>query len=237
MRLLTKFTIFFVILLMLIPLETYAVEKTVTNQNTTKEKLVGKLPEANVKLYATEKDGELTNFKLQIGRNTLSFPKWMNVSNETYYPQLYYSDINDDRKKEIIIVLTTGYGSEVKIQEVHVFNKNNNEFFEEKYVDNPISIINKIVKTKLTKSEAIITVGNKTTKINIKKLGIEPTHIFPNISFGSILKFEVINNKLNAVVGATISPSGGYLGDIYITYTFKDNMYQAEQIRFVSAVN
>jgi hypothetical protein len=164
----------------------------------------------------------------------------MNVSNQTYYPKLDYSDINGDGKKEIIIVLTTGYGSETIMQEVHVFHKvkeNGGKSIQEVLVDNPMAIINKNVKTNLTKSEALIKVGNKITKIDIKKLGIVPAHIFPAIALESVLKFEVINNKLNAFIGATISPSGGYLGDIRITYAFKDNMYQAEQIRFVSAQN
>ncbi|UNT71719.1 hypothetical protein IQ781_27480 (plasmid) [Bacillus sp. N447-1] len=216
--------------------------KTVTAsiQSTVEEKIVGRIPEAGAILYATEKEGELTNFKLQVDGRIIFFPKWMHVSNQTYYPQLYYSDINHDGKKEISIVLTTGCGSEVIIQEVHVFNiiKNKHgELFKEIPVDNSISIINKNVQTKLTKSEAIIKIGNDITKINIKKLGIEPAHIFSNIAFGSILKFKVVNNKLNAIVGATVAPSGGYLGDIYITYTFKDNEYKIGQINFISSRN
>ncbi|HDR8111909.1 TPA: hypothetical protein QCY85_005131 [Bacillus cereus] len=209
-------------------------------QHTEEEKIVGSIPEASTILYATEKEGELANFKLQLNGHILSFPKWMNVSNQTYYPQLYYSDINDDEKKEIIIVLTTGYGSEVIIQNVHVFNKTKNqvgESFKEIPVDNPISIINNSVKTTLNKSEAIIKIRNDINKINIKKLGIDPTHIFSNIAFGSVFKFEVTKNKLNAIVGATIAPSGGYLGDIYITYTFKDNGYKIDHITFISSNN
>ena len=213
---------------------------TISIQNLVGEKIVGGIPEAGAILYATEKEGELTNFKFQVDGSILSFPKWMSVSNQTYYPQLYYSDINDDGQKEISIVLTTGYGSDVIIQEVHVFNKVKNKYgesFKEIPVDHPISIINKNVQTKLTKSEAIIKIGNDITKVNIEKLGIDPTHIFFNIAFGSVLRFEVLNNKLNAIVGATIGPSGGYLGDIYITYTFKDNGYKIGQIRFISSRN
>ena len=222
---------------MLFPLKTYAVEnknyEIAINQNTVVQKIVGSIQGEDITLYATEKEGELTDFKLKAKGYTYSFPRWINVSNETYYPQLLFNDIDNDGVKELIIVLTTDTGSEVAIQQVHVFNiENNGEVFEEILVDNPLAIINKNVKTKLTKSQATISIGNRVTKINIEKLGIVPSHMFPNVAFGSILKFEVINNTLTAKVAATISPSGGYLGDIVITYILKDNMFQAENISF-----
>jgi hypothetical protein len=43
---------------------------------------------------------------------------------------------------------------------------------------------------------------------------------FSNIAFGTVIKYKVINNKLVAIVGATISPSGVYIGEIYVTYNF-----------------
>jgi hypothetical protein len=240
MRISGKILVPLLILLTIIPLETIATPyfNPVVNPNTgtEKEKLVGSLPDAKIKLYANEEDGKLTNFKLTIDKSVLSFPDWINVSNETYYPELYYSDINQDNKQELIIVLTTDYGSEVVLQKVHVFNKvktDTKEKFVEKSVEDPMSIIKKNVKTKLTLSEAIIKVGDDPTKINIKKYGIEPTHLFSDIALGSVIKYKIVNNKLQALVGASISPSGGYIGDLYITYNFKDNMYQAEQIKFV----
>ncbi len=219
-----KKMVIFSLLILLVPMETKA---------NTEEKVVGQLPEANLTLFATEKEGDLTNFKLKVEGETYFFPRWMNVSNPTYYPELYYSDINNDLKKEIIIVLTTGTGSGIVIQEVHVFHIEKNGDLLEILVDNPMSIINKNVKTKLSRSEAIVSIGSEITKINVEELGIDPSHIFDNVALGSIFKFKVINNKLVAIVGAAIAPTGGGLGEIHITYTFKDNMYQAEQIKFI----
>lgn len=200
------------------------------------EKVVGQLPEADLTLYATEKEGNLTDFKMKVKGYTYNFSRWVNVANPTYYPALYYNDTDNDGNNEITIVLTTGTGSDVILQEVHVFNvENDGEKFNEILVDNPMAIINKNVKSKMTNSEAIINIsGGKTTEINIKELGIDPTHLFPSLNFGSKLKYKVVNNKLMAMVGVSIAPSPlGYLGEIHISYTFKNNMYQAEQINFV----
>ncbi|MEK4671327.1 hypothetical protein [Niallia sp. FSL R7-0271] len=242
MRLFTKFTLFFSILLMLIliPLETYAAEKgfykIVTNENTKEEILVGSLPEANVKLYATERTGLLENFRLHLSSGDKYLPFWFNVSNRSYWPSLFYKDINQDGKKELIFVLTTGYGNDTVKQNVHVFHEIKTDLgnaYEETLVDNPMAIILKNVKTNLTKSEAIITLGNKKTVIKIDELGVDPKHLFPDIAIGNITEFEILDNKLTANMGASVSPAGGYLGDFHITYTFKDKMYQVEKIEFI----
>ncbi|MFB5087003.1 hypothetical protein PGC35_07240 [Psychrobacillus sp. PGGUH221] len=199
----------------------------------TAEKVVGNLPEAELTLYATEKEGDLTNFKLTVKRQTYFFPRWLNSPNVTYYPKVYYSDINDDGRKEIVIVLTTDTGTGVIIQEPHVFHVDDNGDLSEKLVDNPMAIINKNVKTKLSSSKAIVSIGKENNKINIKQLDIVPSHIFKNVAIGSTLRFEVIDNKLVAKVGLTIAPAGGSIGEIHITYMFKDNMYQAKQINLI----
>lgn len=222
-RILKKLAIL-TLIIFIVPMETKA----------TAEKAVGNLPEANLTLYATEKEGDLTNFKLTVKGETYFFPRWVNSPNITYYPKLYYSDINNDGRKEIVIVLTTDTGTGVIIQEPHVFHVDNNGDLLEKLVDNPMAIINKNVKTKLSSSKAIVSIGKEKNKINIKELNIVPSHIFENVAIGSTLRFEVIDNKLVAKVGLTISPAGGSIGEIHITYTFKDNMYQAKQISFIT---
>ena len=222
-RILKKLAIFTLIIL-LVPMGTKA---------STAEKVVGNLPEAELTLYATEKEGDLTNFKLTVKGETYFFPRWLNSPNITYYPKLYYSDTYNDGRKEIVIVLTTDTGTGVIIQEPHVFHVDNNGDLLEKLVDNPMAIINKNVKTKLSSSKAIVSIGNEKNKINIKELNIVPSHLFENVAIGSTLRFEVIENKLVAKVGLTIAPAGGSIGEIHIIYTFKDNMYQAKQINFI----
>ncbi|MDU1844948.1 MAG: hypothetical protein E6778_05340 [Niallia nealsonii] len=240
MRLLTKFTVLFVILFMLIPLETYAVEKRiskiVTNQHKTEEILVESLPEAGINLYATEREGMLENFRLHLLSGDKYLPFWFNVSNQTYWPNTFYKDINQDGKKELIFVLTTGYGNDIVKQNVHVFHQiktNLGNSYKEILVDNPMAIILKNVKTKLTKTEAIINIGTKKTVLKIDKIGINSKDLFPDISISNISKIEILDNKLTAIIGATISPAGGYVGDFRITYTFKDKMYQLEKIKFI----
>ncbi|MDC3416238.1 hypothetical protein [Aquibacillus salsiterrae] len=96
----------------------------------------------------------------------------MNVNNPTYYPELSFSDINRDENEEIIVILTTGSGSGVLIQEVHVFHRDGGGQIKEIRVEDPVTIAKKNVATELTKSEAVITVEEVVQKVTNYKLRI-----------------------------------------------------------------
>jgi hypothetical protein len=153
---------------------------------------------------------------------------WMNVSNPTYAPEIHYGDINGDKKKELIIILTKGYGTGVLEQEVAVFLVKGQQL-REVLVDNPMAIVNKNIKSSLTKNKAVITIGQKSYQIDVKKLNLLPD----TINFGSIIKYEVRDHKLNAVLYPQLSPSA-FSGSIIIEYEYRDHMYQDRSIYFVS---
>lgn len=203
------------------------------------KKVISKCEEANVILYANERDrknGMYRDFEMKIDEGTRYFPYWMNVTNPTYAPRILYNDLNQDEKKDLTIVLTKGYGTGALDSEVHVLNKNQTnigEIYEEVLVDNPIAIILKNVKTKLTQHEAVVSISDKTTEIDIEKFQIPPDHLFNDVAFGSIVKFDVVDNHLVASVGGQITPAM-FIGSIEITYEFKDKMYQAKKIEFKS---
>lgn len=225
-----------------IPLETKALEENYESnfiQNESEE-IVGNLPEANVILYATQKDGYLKNFNLKTNENVQHFPDWTNVSNEAYSPKIFYKDINSDGNKDLIIVLTTDYGTGIQEQNVHVLHNNRvngGEIYKEILVDNPIAIVLKNVKTSLTKSEATINIRKEKTVIEIGEFGIQNNQLFPEIYVGNIIEFDVLDNELTAIVGAQIAPVGGEIGSFHIKYIYKDKMYQLKKIEFISNTN
>lgn len=204
--------------------------------NSEEEQVVGNLPEAKITLYAIQKGGNLTKFRLESNGNVWNFPNWRNVSNPAYNPKMYYKDINSDGSKEIIIVLTTDYGTGILEQNVHVFHNNKTntgEAFKEVLADNPIAIIQKNVETTLNESEATITIGNEKNVIKIGKTGINPKQLFSEIFIGNLIEYKVLDDELTAIIGAQIAPVGGDIGSFFITYTFKDNMYQLKKIKFI----
>ncbi|CAM5197216.1 hypothetical protein UACE39S_04336 [Ureibacillus acetophenoni] len=226
----------------LIPLEGFALSQKNTNTarpvTESKEIIVENLSESNITLSAIESKGNFINFKLKISGKIIEFPNWINVSNKTYWPQLFYKDINKDGLEELIIVLTTGYGTGVIKQDVHVLQKNNNSnAFKEVNVENPIANLKKNIKTELTKSKAIINIANQQTVIELEKLGLTSEDLFSDIVLRNLVRFDILDNNLTAVIGAQVSPIGGYIGDFYIMYEFIDNKYQVKRINFVPIKN
>jgi hypothetical protein len=191
-------------------------------------KVVSELPKENITLYAkkNEKRGMYEDFKIYFKGETYFRPFWVNVTNRTYAPEIYYEDINHDGKKELIITLTRGYGTGVLDEEVYVYRYNNG--LVDELVDNPLAIIHKNVKTNLTAEKAEVIVGDKKCT-DSTPLKIKPENLFDNISFGSIIDYEVKDNQLIVTVAGQISPAS-FVGGIVIVYEYRDNMYQAKSI-------
>ncbi|MGM0834817.1 MAG: hypothetical protein ACQEV7_01590 [Bacillota bacterium] len=173
-------------------------------------------------------------FRMCVNGRTKYFHYWRNVANETYAPQFFYNDINKDGKKELIVILTQGYGTAVLEQNVHVLHQpqtNLGDAYKEMIVDDPRTILLRHVKTRLTKNEAIIAIGKKEKRYNIEKLVIGPEGLFSNIVTDNLNSYEVVENQLIAKMGAQIGP-GLFIGSFYITYEYKDRFYQMKDIEF-----
>ncbi|SDO32250.1 hypothetical protein SAMN04487897_1122 [Paenibacillus sp. yr247] len=206
----------------------------ISNKTESKQHAVATLSEAKATLYATKREGYLDNFELQINGVTRSVHDWKNVDNPTYAPRLFYNDINHDGKKELIIILTKDYGTGVLNTEVHVFQSTETTIdgvYEEVLVDNPIAIILKNVKTRLTANVAEIIIGDTKTIEQIEKYHIKQENLFSDVFFGNIVKFGVIDDQLLVSIPGQISP-GVFIGAIVIAYEYKDKMYQAKKVEY-----
>lgn len=186
----------------------------------------------DITLYAKNMDGLFRDFKIDFKGKIFSRPFWISETNPTYAPQIVYEDINKDQNKEVIVILTKSYGAGVLCEDVYVFDKLNNSLnTNEVIVDNPLAIINKKVKTKLTAEKASIIIGDKKYTVDINPLEIKSKNLFDDISFGSIIDYEVSDKKLIVSIAGQIS-SASFVGNIVIVYDYRDKMYQEKLIEF-----
>jgi len=195
--------------------------------------IVSRDDKENITLYAKKMNGLFRDYKINFKGGLYSRPFWISETNPTYAPQIIYEDINKDLKKELIIILTKGYGTGVLWEEVYVFDTLNKNGLNvnEVIVDNPLAIIHKNVKTKLTSKKAKVIVGDKECSVDITPLEIKPENLFDDIGFGSIIDYEVKDNQLIVSVAGQISPAS-FVGNIVIIYKYRDKMYQAKSIEF-----
>lgn len=193
--------------------------------NSDRYEVVCKLSGEDITLYAKKTNDLYQGFKIDFKGTIYSKPYWISVShNPTYAPQIFYEDINKDNKRELIIILNEGYGTGVLQEKVHVFDVKNNHLSEQ-IVDNPLAIIYKNVETNLTADIAKIKVEGKVKEVDISPLN----NLYKDIAYGAIIDYEVKEQQLMADISVHVSPTG-YIGEIEITYEYRDKMYQAKSI-------
>lgn len=196
--------------------------------------IVSSINEEKITLYGKKMGGMYRELKVDFKGGIYTRPFWNSVTTPAFLPKIFYLDINEDEKKELIITFTTGHGTGLLLEEVHVFNTLDNRLLgNEVIVDNPLAIIYKNVKTNLSKDHAEIRVRDKQYKINIAPLDIDSKNLFKDIIFGNIIDYEVMDNQLMVSVSGQIAPAS-FIGDIIITYEYRDNMYQAKTIDFIA---
>ncbi|MEQ6389707.1 hypothetical protein RZN22_10315 [Bacillaceae bacterium S4-13-58] len=184
-------------------------------------KVVSNLEDENITLYAKKIDGLYQDFKIDFKGTIYTEPFWMSVAdNPTYAPKIHYEDINKDKKEELIVILTKGYGTGVLMEEVHVYDRRN-DYLHELFVDEPLAIIYKNVKTKLTKKKAEISLNGDKYKVDLKS---HPKELYEEVSFGGIKDFEIKDQQLIVKVSVHVSPTQS-VGNVVIVYEYRDNMY------------
>lgn len=193
--------------------------------------IISRNDKEDITLYAKKIDGLYRGFKIDFKGGIYTRPFWNSETSPTYSPQFFYNDINNDKREELIITLTTGHGTGLLWEDVYVFDTQDNRLNEE-IIDHPLAIIKKNVKTKVTTEKAEISVDDKKWTVDLTPFEIKPENLFEDIGFGSIIDYVVINNKLMVRISGQVSPAM-FVGDVIITYEYRQNMYQAKTIDFI----
>lgn len=92
-----------------------------------------------------------------------------------------------------------------------------------------MAIINKNIKSKITPENAELVLNGEVFKYDTSF--IESSYLSDDISFESIIHYRVINNQL-IVESAALITQGSVIGDVIITYEYRDKMYQDKSIEF-----
>lgn len=198
--------------------------------------LLASLPESKIYLYAMDwkeedkkQSGVYRDILLDLNGKQRYFP-WRVDTNPTFKPQLILSDINADGIKELIVIITTDTGTGILIQEVHVFDV---DTYNDIRVMDPIEAVYQNVKTKMTNKNGlisiIINIKGKTFTTTAKESSAESW--LNDVSFGSHIEYEVVDNKLIARVGAQVSFSLT-VGELVMEYAFKNKRMEVTDINY-----
>jgi hypothetical protein len=198
------------------------------------KKIVACSEDANVTLYATERAGMYEQFEVKFATGSKWFPFWRSVTSPIYSPRILTDDVNQDGKKEVIIVLVRDHGTALLDSDVHVFQKVRTKFgedYHETLVDVPKAVVLKNSKFQFTPHKLEIMIGDQKTVIDLEELDVDPENAVSDLTVGDTVSYDIVHHKLQACVGAHFPPAK-FFGEFVITYELKDGMYQAEKVEF-----
>lgn len=154
-----------------------------------------------------EIDGMYKDMIVETKDKINSFPSWANVTNPTYIPTINVADVDDDGKDEVIIVLTTGYGTGVGKREIHILNM---EDLSEISIENPFEAINKKITSNINENEGKVNVTVKWDGKVIEEsyYAIEDSvSWFDEVTFGSHIYYDIVDNKIMTTISGAVSHS------------------------------
>ncbi|WP_199623618.1 hypothetical protein [Paenibacillus alkalitolerans] len=169
-----------------------------------------------VTLYGGKEEGGVFRvITIKTGNTEKSF-SWSTVTNESYFPDLKLIDTDQDGNDEIVIIVTKGYGTGVYDQEIHVLNE---EDLSEMPVESAIEFINGSAKSEIVKAYGKMKV---TLDISGEKFEQSYEESFAavwhdKVGFGSIVRYQLEDNKIVAVIPGNISPAG-FVVDVKLEY-------------------
>ncbi|WP_435924656.1 hypothetical protein [Paenibacillus sp. DYY-L-2] len=152
---------------------------------------------------------------------------WINVTNPSFYPQIFLVDLNADGEKEIAVVLTTGSGTGIFESEVHILTHH----FAEIPIDDPREFVMKKLKVdvvtdhEIRKYEASYD-GRKYSNVFQDN---DTSEWFEVPTVKNILRFGIQNDKLIADLPVQIG-MGVFLGVATVKYEFTDGKLKPSEL-------
>lgn len=196
-------------------------------------KMIASIPEEEIYLYALNKNKNMYKDLIVSMNGVKKVFDWETIEQIEDLPQLHYLDLNNDQKKELVIILSKGHGSGFSSKTIHIVNPEN---LTEYHIENPLDIIKNNVTTKIiSETEVEIKIGETISNIKLKDIPFKMSKLFPEkiseISYENLIDYEISNHTIKAIVGV----EGDYLkyiGNILIEYDFKDGIFKMKNISF-----
>ncbi len=160
-------------------------------------------------------------------------------------PQVFYVDLTGDGKEEAVIIMVTGYGTELDTNEAHILNGENLAEIKIQSVEEILAGIETEVNQKgdelLIKTTAQGKEYKFSKKISELALAHDPDDQFENkLYFGNVILNNVKDQKLTVNIVGSVRPIDGVLPDyvctVHVTYKYDQalNKLAADQIQITS---
>lgn len=190
--------------------------------------------ERKVEVWGTKVNRGYWGMKMTFDGKTRNFPFWYNVGNLSYAPQILLEDLNQDGKDELLVILTTGYGTGLKREEAHIFDS---ETFEEIPLEDwQTYALKHVVPGSITKEGASILIDHHDMvvphSIPEEEFESESTHWwYDRPAYGQVNRYVVREGTLYAVLPLWFSPAHS-AGQLEIRFTYENGFFQGGSISY-----
>jgi len=194
------------------------------------KELIADISEKNIFLYGIRNTNTETFNKItvKVGSKEKTF-NWVSTWNLIGYPpKLTLTDLDNDGKQELAIILTESFGSDTHLASIHILDINT---LEEIPMDNSMEILKKIVKRKIEGDYLNLNIQNETYKVRLFDFTDNLTGLWYDVPLGNQVSYSVEGNNIVARLSVHIKPSVS-VGNIKLIYQYKDHRFQIVNITF-----
>ncbi|MCJ8011169.1 hypothetical protein MUG84_05335 [Paenibacillus sp. KQZ6P-2] len=201
---------------------TYDEKSNTVSVNQTSGTLISESEDQTIHITGNQTElGTYDHLHIQTPFFSRSIPGY-NVTNPSYAPQIITQDLTGDGRKEVIIILTTGYGTGVYRTSVLVYNKEG----EAIPVEDAHTAFLKQFSGSFNEKGLNLSVQGSHYTVPLASLMSAKEQLDAQPSIGSILQYAVEDGVLTATTAVQVSPAE-FVGDLKLKYIFKNGLFQA----------
>lgn len=163
-------------------------------------------------------DGMYNNLTLRTPVFQCSLPGEQ-VQNPSYAPWVAEADLNGDGEKEIIVNLTSGYGTGMELNTVQVFSQNG----ENIPVESLQTGMARQFSSSVNDDQLQLKLNGVTHSLPLKGLPEQPASNKPPVFGGAVQQFKVDNNELTAIYSLQVGMNG-FIGELDATYQYDNGV-------------
>ncbi len=199
--------------------------------------IIACIPERGIFLYTFKiQEGMYKGFVLE-NSGIRKYFEWENMITDIdeWKPQLILADTDEDDSEEFVIILTTGEGTGILKQDIHVIECDN---IDEIMVLEPDTLFQNRIKTSITDSSSqrifhLFIDNIKYDYLYKFKDDNDIRRMFERVSIGCVTKYHIVNKQLHTELSISISPSD-YIGYLDVTYHYdpQSQCYQPGSILY-----
>lgn len=164
----------------------------------------------------------------QVLVKTKTAQRLFNWKASTKNPRLMFANITGGGAEYEVIIFVTGYGTGILESEIHVLDRT---LTKEIPVEKPETAAQRLIKSRIEGQEIVFNAGGKDYRVSPRIGAGGISQQLKNLQYGSVVNYNVVNNRIYATVSVQTSPSY-VLGEFTLMYSYSGGKLVPQVVNF-----